>query len=181
MAALGRGRGHPVRRTSLGVGALAGILALTAPLAGCGGTDHGGLTDVTLPSSLSITTTVPGAAGAGDPSGPTSTTTTEVPPTSPPADGAPVIVSLVAEPGAATCVGGTIPVTVTFEAAAQPPVRVFSVFLDGGPAGSSNAAQPITIPAVACDGGVHTVLFIATGTNGQSSTQAVAFRSPGVA
>ena len=152
-------------------------MALTVAAGACSGDDRGGVTDVTLPSSLSITTTIPGPdAGVS-----TTTPGTEVPPTSPAADGAPVIRSLVAEPGAAVCSGGTIPVTVTFETAEQPPVRVFSVFLDGAPGGSSAVAQPITIAAVACDGGVHTVLFIATGTNGQSSTQAVAFRSPAAA
>ena len=81
----------------------------------------------------------------------------------PGADGAPVIRSLRAEPGAAACTDGTIPVTVTFAVDPQPPVRVFSVFLDGAPAGSANTADPITIAAVACDGGVHSVLLIATG------------------
>jgi hypothetical protein len=155
-----------------------GVAALTTAAGACSGGDKGGITDVTLPSSLSITTTVPGSDGG---TAPTTAPVTEVPPTSPAADGAPVIRSLVAEPGAASCTGGTIPVTVTFETSEQPAVRVFSVFLDGAPGGSSATPQPITIPAVACDGGVHTVLFIATGTNGQSSTQAVAFRSPAAA
>jgi hypothetical protein len=155
-----------------------GSVALTTVAGACSGGDKGGVTDITLPSSLSVTTTVPGPDGGATPS---TAPVTEVPPTSPAADGAPVIRSLVAEPGAATCVGGTIPVIVTFETAEQPAVRVFSVFLDGAPGGSSTTPQPITVPAVACDGGVHTVLFIATGTNGQSSTQAVAFRSPGAA
>jgi hypothetical protein len=151
-----------------------GLVVLTATAGACSGADKGGVTDVTLPSSLSITTTVPGAAS-------TTTPVTDVPPTSPAADGAPVIRSLVAEPGAAACSGGTIPVRVTFETADQPPVRVFSVFLDGAPGGSSATIQPITVAGVACDGGVHTILFIATGTNGQSSTQAVAFRAPAAA
>ena len=38
----------------------------------------------------------------------------------------------------------------------------------------------LTIPAVPCDGAIHTVLFIATGSDGKSSTQAVAFRAPRV-
>ncbi len=162
---------RPRARTASVVLALA---LLSVGAGACGGGDKGGVTDVTLPSSLSITTTVPGPDG----SAPTTTPVTEVPPTSPAADGAPVIRSLIAEPGAAACSGGAIPVTVTFETTAQPPVRVFSVFLDGAPGGSSATAEPITVPAVACDGGVHTVLLIATGANGQSSTQAVAFRSP---
>ena len=164
-------------RVRLAAGLL-GLAALAGVTGACSGDDKGGVTDVTLPSSLSITTTVPGSDGGG---ASTTVPVTEVPPTSPAADGAPVIRSLVAEPGATACSGGTIPVTVTFETAEQPPVRVFSVFLDGAPGGSSSTPQPITIPAVACDGGVHTVLFIATGTNGQSSTQAVAFRSPAAA
>lgn len=150
--------------------AVAGLTTLGA-IAGCGGGDGGRSSNVTLPSSLSIPATVPGTTVDPTPS-------TEVPPTSPAADGAPVITALGAAPGAGGCVAGTLPAIVTFEVAEQPPVRVFSVFLDGAPGGSSKAAQPITVPAVACDGGVHTVLLIATGTDGQSSTQAVAFRSP---
>lgn len=149
-------------------------LAVVPVAAGCSSGDGPAPSDVTLPSSLSVPASGPGTG----PTSTTSTTTEVVPPTSPAAEGAPIIRSLVAEPGAATCAAGTIPAVVTFEVAEQPPVRVFSVFLDGAPAGSSNSSQPITVPAVACDGGVHTVLLIATGTDGQSSTQAVAFRSP---
>jgi len=161
----------PVR---LGV-ALAGLVALGGLVAGCGGSDHGAVTDVTLPSSLGITSTVPGPQGDTAPS---STTSTAAASTGPTGDGAPVIRQLRAEPGAATCVAGVIPVTVTFEVEPQPPVRVFAVFLDGNPAGSSNLADPITIASVACDDVVHTVLLIAAGTDGATSTQAVAFRSP---
>ena len=149
------------------------LASLAAACGGSGGNDAG--SDVTLPSSLSITTTVPGSPTATVDPGPT---TTEVPPTSPAADGAPIIRSLQAEPGAAACAHGTIPVEVTFSVDPQPPVRVFSVFLDGAPAGSANTPDPITIAAVPCDGGIHSVLLIATGPGGRSSTQAFAFRSP---
>jgi hypothetical protein len=148
-------------------------LSALAVLGGCSGSDGGRSSDVTLPSSLSVPATTPGAGGTLEPA-----PTTEVPPTSPAAEGAPVITALTAEPGADACTAGTIPAVVTFQVADQPPVRVFSVFLDGAPGASSNLAQPLTIPAVPCDGGVHTVLLIATGADGQSSTQAVAFRSP---
>ena len=46
-------------------------------------------------------------------------------------------------------------------------------------AAASNSGTSLTIPAVPCDGAIHQVLFIATGTNAKSSTQAVAFRAPG--
>lgn len=156
--------------------ALAGLVAVAGLAAACGGNGgNGSGSDVTLPSSLSITTTVPGSPTTVDPS----PTTTKVPPTSPAADGAPIIRSLQAEPGAATCANGSIPVTVTFTVDPQPPVRVFSVFLDGAPAGSANTPDPVRIAAVACDGRIHSVLLIATGPGGTSSTQAVAFRAPG--
>jgi hypothetical protein len=163
----------PRGRAALGLGL--GAVITVAALGGCSGSDGAGRSDVTLPSSLSVPATVPGAGGTTV--GP-SPSTTEVPPTSPAADGAPIIRSLVAEPGATSCTAGTIPAVVTFEVADQPPVRVLSVFLDGAPGGSSNTVQPITVAAVPCDGGVHTVLLIATGVDGQSSTQAVAFRAP---
>jgi hypothetical protein len=153
--------------------AVAGALvALAAVGAGCGGGDEGSGPDVTLPSSLSIPATTSSTAG------PSTTTTVEVPPTNPTGDGAPIIVSVKAEPGADTCSGGSIPALVTFEVEPQPPVRVFSVFLDGAPAISSGSPGVLTIERVPCDGAIHTVLFIATGTDGQSSTQAVAFRAP---
>lgn len=152
---------------------LLGVIALGA-LAGCSGDDGGTSSSVTLPSSLSITTTVPGSATTTAPT----PSTTSVPPTNPAADGAPVITSLTAEPGASGCTNGTIPAVVTFTVTDQPPVRVFSVFLDGAPGGASNTAGPLTIAAVPCDGGVHRVDFIATGFDGQSSAQAVAFRAP---
>ena len=70
---------------------------------------------------------------------------------------------------------------VRFEVEPEPPVRVFTIFLDGAqtPAASSNTGPSLTIP-VPCDGAVHQVLFIATGTGTDplSSTQAVAFRAP---
>jgi hypothetical protein len=135
---------------------LAGLLALAALSSACGSSGEADTTGVTLPSSLSVTTTVPGST---DTTAAAEPTTTSVP---------------LAGPAA----GGAIAAVVSFDVGPEPPIRVFSVFLDGAPAGSSNTAAPITIGAVPCDGGAHTVLFIATGTNGQSSTQAVAFRSP---
>jgi hypothetical protein len=154
---------------------LAGLLALAALSSACGSSGEADTTGVTLPSSLSVTTTVPGST---DTTAAAEPTTTSVPLAGPAADGAPVITALRAEPGSAGCVAGAIAAVVSFDVGPEPPIRVFSVFLDGAPAGSSNTAAPITIGAVPCDGGAHTVLFIATGTNGQSSTQAVAFRSP---
>jgi hypothetical protein len=156
-------------RTASVAGALIALAAITA---GCGGSDGGSGPDVTLPSSLSIPATTSSTAG------PATTTTVEVPPTNPTGDGAPIIVSVKAEPGADTCTAGSIPALVTFEVEPQPPVRVFSVFLDGAPAISSGTPGVLTIERVPCDGAIHTVLFIATGTDGQSSTQAVAFRAP---
>lgn len=148
------------------------VIALALIGAACGGSDGGSGPEVTLPSSLSIPATTSSTAG------PATTTTVEVPPTNPTGDGAPIIVSVKAEPGADTCTAGTIPAVITFEVEPQPPVRVFSVFLDGTPAISSATPGVLTIERVPCDGGIHTVLFIATGTDGQSSTQAVAFRAP---
>lgn len=148
------------------------LLALAAVAAGCGGSDGGSSPEVTLPSSLSIPATTSSIAGTA------TSTTVEVPPTSPTGDGAPIIVSVKAEPGADTCTAGAIPALITFEVEPQPPVRVFSVFLDGSPAISSATPGVLTIERVPCDGAIHTVLFIATGTDGQSSTQAVAFRAP---
>jgi hypothetical protein len=153
-----------------GVGLLGALVALSSVAAGCGGSDGGSGPDVTLPSSLSIPATTSSTAGPA--------TTVEVPPTNPTGDGAPIIVSVKAEPGADTCTGGAIPATITFEVEPQPPVRVFSVFLDGTPAIASGSPGVLTIPRVPCDGAIHTVLFIATGVDGQSSTQAVAFRAP---
>lgn len=157
------------RRAAAIVGAL---VVLAAGTAGCGGSDGGAGPEVTLPSSLGIPATTSSTAG------PATTTTVEVPPTSPTGDGAPIIVSVKAEPGADTCTAGAIPALVTFEVEPQPPVRVFSVFLDGTPAISSATPGVLTIERVPCDGAIHTVLFIATGIDGQSSTQAVAFRAP---
>ena len=152
-------------------GPAAALVAVGLLVSGCAGSDGARTTAVTLPASLDISTTV-----SAEPAEPT---TTAVPPTSPAATGAPVIVSLDARQGAASCVAGTIPVTVTFELEPVPPVRVVSVFLDGAPAGSSTSTtEPITVPAVACDGAAHTLLLIAAGTDGATSTQAVAFRSP---
>lgn len=154
--------------------ALSGALvALAVVASGCGGNDDGSAPDVTLPSSLSIPATTASTAA------PATTTTVEVPPTNPTGDGAPIIVSVTAEPGADTCTAGSIPATITFEVEPQPPVRVFTVFLDGQPAIATGAPGVLTIPRVPCDGAIHTVLFIATGNDGQSSTQAVAFRAPG--
>ena len=157
------------RRTAALAG---GLVALATVAAGCGGSDGGSSPDPTLPSSLSV------PASTSSTAGPTTPTTGEGPPTNPTGDGAPVIVSVKAEPGATACTGGAIPALVTFEVEPQPPVRVFSVFLDGAPAISSANPGVLTIERVPCDGAIHTVLFIATGTDGKSSTQAVAFRAP---
>jgi hypothetical protein len=148
------------------------LLAVSGPvLAACGG-DSDDATDVTLPSSLGISTTVPGPTTSSS----TTSTTSGVPPTDPAPDGAPVLLSVRAAPGA--CANGTTSATVTFDAASTPPVRVFTVFLDGADAGASNTTLPITVPNVPCDGNVHSVLLIATGTDGSSATQSVAFRAP---
>jgi len=169
-----------VRRPQL-AGTATVALALAVAAVGCSGADHGAVTDVTLPSSLSIPTTVPGGSTSTVAPAPSTTT---VPPTNPEVDGAPVILSLVAEPGAAACSGGTIPALVRFELAPEPPVRVVTVFLDASrdAAAAANSGTSLTIPAVPCDGGVHQVLFIATGTGSgadvRSSTQAVAFQAP---
>jgi hypothetical protein len=160
------------------LGTLVGGLVAVASLAGaCSGGDDPTTSDITLPSSLSVPATTPDHGGVTTTTGATTSSTSEVPPTNPAPDGAPVITDLIAEPGADSCTDGTIPAVISFAVAPQPPVRVFSVFLDGQPAGASNEAAPITV-SVPCDGEVHLVLFIATDFDARSSTEAVSFRAP---
>ena len=156
-----------IRRPALVTGVLLAAAALVSGCAGDGG-------EKATPSSLTLppgtATTAPPTTGA---TGPVVT-----PPTNPPADGAPNVLALAAEATAPACPDGTTPLEVSFTVADQPPVRVFSVFVDGTPAVASGAPGPLTVPSVPCDGDVHPVQLIATGTDGASSTRAVAFRAP---
>ena len=155
------------RRPGLMVGVL---LAVAALLSGC---DSNGGTEA-VPSSL----TLPPDPGAPNSSTTSATGPVVTPPTNPPAEGAPNVLTLAAEATDPACPGGTTPVEVSFSAADQPPVRVFSVFVDGTPAVASGSPGALIVPSVACDGDVHAVQLIATGTDGASSTRAVAFRAP---
>jgi len=168
------------RRTTLLAAVPVGLALL---LGACGGDDGGetGGADVTLPSSLSL----PPTSSTTATSTPTTASSPHVgegpPATNPTVDGAPVIVSVRAEKGADACTDGTIPAVIIAEVEPNPPVRVFSAFLDGNQteaAASATTPGPLTIPAVACDGAVHMVSFIALGVDGRASTQAVAFLAP---
>jgi hypothetical protein len=102
----------------------------------------------------------------------------ENPSNAPSATGGPAITALTARATDPSCPDGTTPLEVTYTLGDGPTVRVVSVFLDGTPAGSSTEPEPLTVPAVPCDGAAHSVLFVATTTEGASSAQAVAFRAP---
>jgi len=155
---------------------MAALLALAAVGCASGGSSADP-PDVTLPGSIDApvdphaTVTTPTSSSA-----PSSTTTTA-------AGGLATVESLRAEPGAAACVAGTIPVVVTFSVRSVRPVRVFNVYLDGArePAASSNTADPLTIAAVPCDGQSHQVLLIAAVDQDDVATQSAAFRAPGPA
>jgi hypothetical protein len=87
------------------------------------------------------------------------------------------LTSVTAELAQATCTGSEVPVDVTFVAAAEPPVRWFSVFVETTQAGLSKVPGTLSV-AVPCDGSAHSILVIATGENGRTSTESVAVRTP---
>jgi hypothetical protein len=155
------------------VAALAGLA-----LAGCSDDSGGGDTDLTLPSSLSAPTTTPGVSTSSTTSTSlaSTSTTVSVPPTNPAAPGAPLLSELAAVAG--PCVSGNTTAVVTYRVEPEPPIRIVAAFLDGEPAGTSTTAEPITLPPVPCDGAVHQVQVIATGTDGTSSARAAAFSAP---
>jgi hypothetical protein len=168
-------------RTRL-VAAAATVVAVAGlALAGCSNDSGGGAdgdTDLSLPSSLSAPTTAPGASTSTTTSTSiaSTSTTAKVPPTNPAAPGAPVLSELTAVAG--PCTSGNTTAVVTYRVEPEPPVRIVSAFLDGTAAGTSTTAEPITLPPVPCDGAIHQVQVIATGTDGTSSARAAAFNAP---
>ena len=161
------------------VAAVAGLA-----LAGCSD-DSGGAdadTDLSLPSSLSAPTTAPGASPSTPTSTPVASTTTtaRVPATNPTPAGAPVMSELTVVPG--PCVAGSTTAVISYRVEPDPPVRIVAAFLDRAEAvaGTSTTAGPITLPPVPCDGAIHQVQVIATGTGApaRSSALATTFTAP---
>jgi hypothetical protein len=163
-----------VKPAALLVPAAAAVLLV----AGCGGDDR--TTGPTVPERLTPGTTLlaPGHGSTGDGGDDTgSTVPGAVSPDGPAATGAPVVEQVTAEP-ASVCEAGTTPLTVRFTLRADPPARVVTVVLDGETAGSTSDGSSIVVPALPCDGNVHTVLLVATGADGLSGTGSVAIRAP---
>jgi hypothetical protein len=146
--------------------ATACVVAITSLLVGCSG-DSDRSANVSPPTTGGdggTSSTVPGHGG--DPGL-----------TVPEGADAPALSGVTAAPTLSSCTGPTIPVAVTFAAAATPPVRWFTVFVEGDQAGISPVQGSLTVD-VPCDGVAHTLLVIATGENGASSTESVAVRTP---
>lgn len=137
---------------------------------------------VTLPSSLRPTSTTSLASPSTPSTAPTAAPSTTAPPVAPhglgPApdpSGAPAVEGFrVTFAGA--CGGGSTAGSATFTVGPGPAVDTVRFFVDGTPAAATGAATSWTVPGIPCDGIVHTVTLIATGTGGEVATRSVAVR-----
>lgn len=157
----------------MSVAAAVGVAGLALLAGGCSGGDDPA---VVLPSSLA---TVPSTAGdtTGSSTAPATDATVPTSATVSPVVSPPSLTDVRATVTGSTCPGPDIPVVVTFASTSEPPVRSFSAFVEGTQVGVSTVMGPMTI-AVPCDGVAHSILVVATGEDGRSSTQAVAVLTP---
>lgn len=164
--------------------ACATVVAVAVMASACSeGSDSDDRTGVTLPTSLTAPTTMPGSdtTTADITAEPAPASTTTAAPGTP--DGDPRIIGARAELSQPACASGGVAVTVTVEMAPEAPARVLSAIVDGAPtvAAAVNPTGAITIfevPSVACDGGLHTILVIASAGEDRSSRAAAVVRTP---
>jgi hypothetical protein len=154
----------------LRTGAIALVLCFAAFAGSCSGSpaENSVTTQLPVPSSVASPTTTAVLLHSMDPSMGTAAT------------GSPVIKSVQVNVSD-SCVDRRAMVTVTSEVAVAPPIRVITLIAGGTQtainpvAGQELVVQSGSLP---CDGSSTMLLVIATDFEGQSSTQAVAAKSP---
>ena len=156
------------------------VAALVLVAGGCGGDEGSSAPVATLPGALRPGPTVlppPGHGGTVPGSGPDASVPGALGPDGGAPEGAPVVEALDAtlDP---SCADASTTLRLEVSVAPAPAVRVVTVVLDGQPVASSPGGGTVEVPGVACDGGVHTVLVVATGLDDLSGTRSVAIRSP---